>query len=104
MASPAMVGFLTSVYRLRPCGFILVIAGSAKTGVFAEQGVVSAFALSARSPVVASRSFVNSVFAETGGAGPPVATPGVEVFMGYIIAWALGVPGVLLVAWFLLHH
>jgi len=24
--------------------------------------------------------------------------------MGYIIAWALGVPGVLIVAWFLLHH
>jgi len=28
----------------------------------------------------------------------------VEVAMGYIVAWALGVPGVLLVAWFLLHH
>jgi len=28
----------------------------------------------------------------------------VEVAMGYIVAWALAVPGVLLVAWFLLHH
>jgi hypothetical protein len=33
-----------------------------------------------------------------------IRTPGRGLKMKYIVAWALGVPGILVVLWFLLSH